>query len=89
MRVIYKYPIEITYEQIIKHPMCGKIRHVGLDPNGQPCVWMEVNTECSEVETVLYTFATGEVIPEGLEWHITHVGSFVEKYYVWHVYAKS
>lgn len=83
MRTIYKYPIKITGVQEIRLPL-GRVLHVGLDPTGQPCIWAEVDTDCSPIVMPVYIVGTGNPMPE----HPTdHIGSFVMGPFVWHVYV--
>ncbi len=81
MKTIWKFPIKIT-DQIIQMPHGGEMVHVGLDPNGIPCVWARVNALHSLVERSLYVIGTGEEEPDGDN---RYIGSFVQESYVWHV----
>jgi hypothetical protein len=83
MTTIYKYPIRITDKQLIVSPMCSEIRHVGLDPNGTPCIWVEVATENEDEPWDLYIVGTGNPLPKGAS---VYVGSFVQGPFVWHAY---
>lgn len=85
MNVIYKYPIEITGHQIIKLPRAAVLLHVGLDPNGTPCLWAKINKNMPEEDKPIYIFGTGHVIPKEL--NIQHIGSFVQTPFVWHVFT--
>lgn len=83
MKTIYKYPLEIKGEQTIKTGGDGaNIIHVGLDPMGTPCIWLEVDTLWPYKDLPIYIVGTGNPIPEGRG----HVGSFVQGPFVWHVY---
>jgi hypothetical protein len=84
MKTIYKYPIEITDEQEIKPPQFAKPLHVGLDPQGQPCIWLEVDTENDPKTMRIYVIGTGNPLPE---YTAFHAGSFVQSPFVWHVYT--
>lgn len=87
MRTIYKFPIQIKGRQkieFLKEPgTTPRILHVGLDPAGVPCVWVElyVGTYPHSFEIVIV--CTGGKI-SGAK---AHVGSFVQDCFVWHVYA--
>ena len=85
MRTIYKYPIEITDEQTITMPECAEIIHVGLDPQGTPCIWAEVITERSLRPYDVIVAGTGHPLPAGAR--NNHVGSFVQGSFVWHVFV--
>lgn len=87
MRVVYKYPIAITDRQMVAvHKEAGtstKIVHAGLDPNGIPCVWIEL-IPGTYIETYeICVIGTGNPIHGNVE----HIGSFVQKPFVWHIYV--
>lgn len=83
MKTIYKYPIEITDYQEIEIPEGSSILHVGLDPNGVPCIWAEVNTSLKRTSIGIWIFGTGNPVnSDGKE----HKGTFIDGFCVWHVY---
>ena len=85
MNTIHKYPIKITDRQEVTLPENAKIIHVGIDPRGLPCLWAEVDTfdyECSDRD--IYVVGTGNPRDEEAK---THLGSFVQGPFVWHVYT--
>lgn len=92
MKTIYKYPLKTTTKQTITNDPIEKLLHVGVDPQGVPCVWAEVDTEhitlmnAAKVNspTTVYVIGTGEEIPCNAE---AYLGSFVIGQYVWHVYS--
>ena len=90
MTTIYKYPIEITDSQIIELPYLHKILHVGLDPNGVPCIWSAVDLH-SSANTVIEILVAGTGTPLGLNYGSfkKHIGSFIQDLFVWHVFTKS
>ena len=82
MRTVYKYPL--TLGKVVEHDVLanGKVVHVGLDPNGEACVWWEGSTEAT-IREWFYIHGTGhEVGP-----FAKHVGAFVDAPFVWHVYS--
>ena len=87
MRTIYKYPLDISNSQIIEvRKEAGttpKIVHVGLDPSGIPCVWMELTPGTYTEKYEIHIIGTGERVSGPLD----HIGSFVQDRYVWHVYV--
>jgi len=82
MRTIHKYPLAIVDEQIITTQR-SKWLHVGLDPQGTPCIWAEVDTRNESVRRSILIIGTGNPIPYGAK----HIGSFVQGSFVWHVYC--
>lgn len=83
MRRVWKYELQITDVQEIKAPMGAIPLHVGLDPNGVPCIWLEVDDEKFSRTGTVFIFGTGHKIPEDVTYH---AGSFVQGEFVWHVY---
>lgn len=83
MRAIFKYPIQITDYQVIQIPEWSKILHVGLDPNGVPCVWARVITTNKLINQEIWIFGTGNPVDD--EWK-DHQGTFIQNNFVWHVY---
>jgi hypothetical protein len=86
MDAIWKYPLEITDRQTVQVPKGARPLSVGLDGDGQLCVWIRVkpNHERGPQEDVAFNiFGTGDPIighpgrflgtvtaPNGLVWHI-------------------
>ena len=84
MNTIYKYPIEIVNTQTIKIKESAEILHVGLDPQGVPCIWAKVNTSFDDKDFKLCITGTGFLLHEGIK---QHLGTFVQHSYVWHVFS--
>lgn len=84
MITVYKYPFEIATQQIIELPRHALINHVGLDPNGQPCIWAEVDTDAPKTPYYLYVVGTGHKLPEFAS---IQLGTFIQGPFVWHVYS--
>lgn len=82
MKTIYKYPIEIVDKQIIKFDR-SKVVHVGLDPQGTPCIWAEYCSIYPPSDHFVYIIGTGNPMPEIT---LRHIGSFIQGPFVWHVY---
>ena len=84
MNTIHKYPLEITDRQTITIPNGYQIAHIGLDPQGDPCIWAAVNTDRSRIPIEVFIVGTGNPIPKNIE--NRHIGSFVQAPFVWHVF---
>ena len=85
MKTIYKYAIGITDEQAVTMPRGAKILSAGLDPQGNPCVWAEVDTDEKDISVTIEIFGTGNPIqPHPRKF----IGTFVDDVFVWHVYEK-
>lgn len=77
--VIYKYSI---LEPVIV-PAEAKTIHVGPDPKGGLCVWLEIPLNAlPSVPRKFVVIGTGDPVPEGG----VHVGSWVDGQFVWHAY---
>ncbi len=83
MKTVWKFPLKIIGEQLIKMPLYTEIIHVGLDPKGVPCLWGRVDTVQLHIEREFYVTGTGHPLPDGDN---RHVGSFVDGAFVWHVW---
>ncbi|AHJ10769.1 hypothetical protein P106B_86 [Rhizobium phage vB_RglS_P106B] len=90
MKTIYKYPLEIADYNTILIPggyEYLKIVHVGRDPYGTPCIWAEVDTAYPTMPVTAYIVGTGHPLPNPEQLRVPqHIGSFVERVFVWHVY---
>lgn len=84
MITIYKYPFEITDEQSLTVPNLAVFRHIGLDPAGQPCIWLEVDTDRETNTLPLFVIGTGHPKPTGAK---KFLGSFNQGPFMWHVYT--
>lgn len=83
MNTIYKYPIQITDEQEIRIPYDYEVIHAGLDPSGEPCIWVKVDTDFSDTRLSVFVVGTGNPIPSDAS---KYVGSFIKGPFVWHVF---
>lgn len=84
MITIHKYPLKIERYGKILIPSDSWICHVGLDPNGTPCLWAEVNTDSEMKEMTYHVIGTGFECPDdGSEYRATFIyGSFVGHVYI-------
>lgn len=83
---IFKYEIETGPFSITKLTVPNNFNpiHTGLDPEGMPCIWMEVGTGDPLCLVEVLTLGTGAQT-SGIH---NHVGSFVQGPYVWHAYMR-
>lgn len=65
-------------------PKGAKVIHLGNDPNGQECVWVEfdVTQETNLVPRMFQIFGTGHLVPP----LSTHLRSWINGPFVWHLY---
>ena len=83
MKTVHKFPIN-PGNNTIKVQRTGVPRHVGLDPSGVACIWIEVETTEAPIARNFYAHGTGHK----LSLHaLKFVGTYVEGSFVWHVYA--
>lgn len=83
MNTIYKYQFTIDDDQPLGLPEGADPVHVGLDPQGNPCVWAAVDTEAAIEERRLYVRGTGHPMPNDYK---VMLGSFTQGPFVWHVF---
>lgn len=84
-KTIWKFPIDIVSKQRVVVPYEAEILHVGLDPAEQPCIWCLVEPGNTQEPIDLFIVGTGHPAPFDAE---QHIGSFVQKSFVWHVFTK-
>jgi hypothetical protein len=93
MKKIYKYTLRIVDEQTILTTEGAKVRHVGLDPQGDLSIWYEVYTDTLPALWRVYVVGTGQEIPAGARLgdfigHDWYHGSVLDGHFVWHIYAR-
>lgn len=84
MITIWKFPLKITREQTLSVPENPKPLHVGLDPDGTPCLWCQVLTTNAVVDMPVAICGTGHHVPQDG----TYRGTFIQGAFVWHVFTK-
>lgn len=84
MTTIWKFPLDIATFQEVSVPLAAEPIHAGLDANGEPSIWCEVNSSDVKEKIHVYLVGTGHSLPERAR---QHVGSFVHGPFVWHVYT--
>lgn len=66
MRVIWKFPLApgAPSRQMVSMPVYARLLSVGLDPQGELCVWAEVDPEEKRRQHVFFTvLGTGHPFP--------------------------
>jgi hypothetical protein len=82
MRTVWKFPLEITDQQVIEVHGIPRVVLVAIQ-NGTPCIWMEMDTDERKVPMRLYIVGTGHSVPPFTQ----HVVSFLDGRFVWHIYS--
>ena len=77
---IWKYPIQ-TYTEL-QVPKGAKVLTVQMQ-NGEPQIWMLVNTEMPFERRVFQVFGTGHLVPDDPG---TYIATFQVEPYVFHVF---
>lgn len=87
MKIIYKYPIEITDKQTLPMPVGANILTVQVQ-NGNPFIWAMVDTEVPTEEVAIRVHGTGHPINESL--NLEYIGTFQSngKCFVFHVFKE-
>lgn len=85
IRTIWKFELQLVGPTALEVKEGAKVVHVGVDPEGKPCVWIELDPSSGQSATLeLAIFGTGHPIPDAVS---HHVGSFMEAgRFMWHVY---
>lgn len=87
MITIFKYVLREGFDtQPIQIPANHEVRHVGLDPQGNMCLWAEINTDEPAVAHSVHVRGTGHPVPDYKALKHGFVGSVVRGPYVWHVW---
>ena len=86
MKQIWKYPIKPNEDGVmeIKVPLGAQPLHVGLDPQGTPCIWFLVDPINVGRPILVYCYMTGEDIPDIGDRY--YVGTFNKGVLVWHIF---
>lgn len=83
MKTIYKYPIEITDEQVIEMPLGANILNVQIQ-NDTVNIWAMVDPKEYAVPVKLRIFGTGNPVPSGLV--LRYIGTVQAAGFVWHIF---
>ena len=86
MQHVLKFAINANYKQTVLLPLGSEILHVGLDPQGETCIWTKSHPENELFPQTLYIIGTGEAIPPAAD---KYIGSFRDGPFMWHVYCGS
>lgn len=82
-RVVWKWPVVVGGFTAIQVPVDAPVALVAIDPlSGRPAVWIEQEVAAERVERKFRIYGTGEPITVDDR----HVGSVVDRGFVWHVY---
>ncbi len=92
MRKIFKYPLEVTGQQVFDVPESAVPRSVGQDPDGVLCMWCEVSDhplhgsiENQDRKNLwVYIVGTGHDIPVQAT---KYVGTVKDGEFMWHIYT--
>lgn len=83
MKVIWKFPLVLTDEQIIPVPsgkqfLCAQVH------NGVITLWARVETTAPQEYTAIRIYGTGDPIPD--EDALSYIGTVQYNGYIWHVF---
>lgn len=83
MKTVFKYPIDLRKDNALELPIGAEVRLFAEDPQGQICIWFEIDTDEKKTERKFRIYGTGH--PMVNKWEI-HLGSIVSGQFVWHLY---
>lgn len=87
MKIIYKYSLEITDEQIIRMPKDSKILCV-QNQNGVPCIWALIDLDKKESSITILLKGTGRPFEDVTD--KDYIGTTQDMYgaLIWHWFVK-
>lgn len=80
---IYKYPIDIRDEQLVKMPKDAKILTVQMQGDN-PTLWALVDEKAEKEYRKIRIIGTGHPIPDADS--LTYIGTIQERMFLWHVF---
>jgi hypothetical protein len=85
-QTVYKYPISFQEDRRVGMPEGAVVVAVGLDGNGEPCVWALVDPDKPVVAPMrkFGIYGTGGRVPDFWEYR----GTFFQLPFVWHVFEE-
>jgi len=81
-KTIWKFPLALEEEIVLKVPVGGITRHFGLDPQSEFAVWIEVDRTALRIDRKYAIVGTGHNLPN----LYTYFGTLIEGKFVWHLY---
>ena len=83
MQVVQKHRIDLTNTYPIVAPSDALVLQVGIDEDGNPSVWMQVETENPTEPYQIFAIGTGVPIPDNAT---RFLGSIVDSRFVYHIF---
>jgi hypothetical protein len=84
MRLIYKYPLNLTDTQLIELPKGSECLTVEMQ-QGHPCLWAIVDRSQPNEFRTIFLVGTGHRVPEGF---LQHLGTVQDAGFVWHFFLE-
>ena len=85
METVWKFKINPSSEiQTIEMPVWSHILYFGEDPNGELCIWAQVNPVLEYESRSFYCIGTGWDMSEDYMWN--WVGTARQGSYMWHLF---
>lgn len=83
---IWKFPLRITDEQVIKIPKGSVI--LCVQQHGYPCIWAQVFPHMEMVERTIEVFGTGHTMQQDGENQRSYLGTVQINQLVWHIFER-
>lgn len=85
METVWKFKINPSLEiQTIEMPAWSHVLYFGEDPNGELCIWAQVDPVLACEPRTFYCMGTGWDMPEDCAWN--WVGTARQGPYMWHLF---
>lgn len=83
-KVVWKYPLAVVGEQVVRVPRRGHLLHVGMQGDAI-CLWILTEPDVEMVDVTIYVVGTGH--PAGRDWAPLGTVFHDRLGLVWHVFC--
>ena len=85
--VIYKYALDLAEKTTVTMPSVCQILKIDYQDGIGPFVWALVDPDSVPTDNVFHVFGTGHPIPETVDSRASHLATFQQSPFVWHVFG--
>lgn len=84
MRTIYKYQLNLIVSQYYDLPVQAEPLSVGIDPQGQLCLWALIDIDAGLESRIIRIIETGNPISYDQG---TFIGTVKQDQFIWHIFV--